>query len=84
MGGGYKWWGGGGQGRGDPLLPSNQGVLCSSHISQMGQDFSPADAEVKVPSVQNPELTNVLPVKPKVGQNIAMHASPLPGMIYLS
>ena len=34
------------------------------------------DAEIKVPSVENPELTNVLPVKPGVGQNIAMHAYP--------
>ena len=35
------------------------------------------DAEIKVPSVENPELTNVLPaLKPGVGQNIATHASP--------
>ena len=32
-----------------------------------------ADAEIKVPSVETPELTNVLPVKPAVGQNIAAH-----------
>ena len=35
-----------------------------------------ADAEISVPSVENPELTNVLPLKPGVGQNIAVHASP--------
>ena len=27
------------------------------------------------PSVENPELSKVLPPKPGVGQNIAMHAS---------
>ena len=26
-------------------------------------------AEIKVPSVENPELTNVLPLKHRVGQN---------------
>ena len=34
------------------------------------------DSEIKVPSVENPELTNCLSLKPGVGQNIAMHASP--------
>ena len=34
-----------------------------------------ADAEIKVPSVENSELPKVLPLKPGVGQNIAMHAS---------
>ena len=34
-----------------------------------------ADAEIKAPSVENPGLTNVLPRKPGVGQNIATHAS---------
>ena len=33
-----------------------------------------ADAKNKVPSVENPELTNVLPLKPGVGQNLAVHA----------
>ena len=28
------------------------------------------DAEIKVLSVQNPELTNVLPLKPGVGQDL--------------
>ena len=32
------------------------------------------DTEIKVPSVENPELTNVLPLRPGVGQNIATHA----------
>ena len=33
-------------------------------------------AEIKVPCVENPELWNCLPLKPGVGQSIAMHASP--------
>ena len=32
--------------------------------------------KLRSPSAENPELTNVLPLKPGVGQNIAMHASP--------
>ena len=35
-----------------------------------------ADTEIKVPSVENPEMTNILPLKPWVSQNIASHASP--------
>ena len=35
-----------------------------------------ADAEIKAHSVESPELTNVLPLKPGVGQNIASDASP--------
>ena len=34
------------------------------------------DAEIKVPSVENPEPINVLPLKPGAGQNIVMHALP--------
>ena len=37
-------------------------------------------AEFKDPSIENPELTNVLRVKPGVGQNIVVHDSPLPGI----
>ena len=33
------------------------------------QQCDTAEAEMKVPSVENPELTNVLPLKPGVGQN---------------
>ena len=33
-----------------------------------------ADVEISNPSVENPELTNVLPLRPGVGQNIATHA----------
>ena len=32
--------------------------------------------EIKVPSVENAKLTNALPLKPGVGQNIDTHASP--------
>ena len=32
-------------------------------------------AEIKVPYVENPELWNFLPLKPGVGQSIALHAS---------
>ena len=39
-----------------------------------------ADAEVKVHSVENPELANVLSLYPGVGQNIATHASPTAGI----
>ena len=34
-----------------------------------------ADAEIKVPSVENPELKKVLPLKPKIGQYIDMYAT---------
>ena len=34
------------------------------------------DAEIKAPSVEKPELTNILPLKPGVCQNIATDASP--------
>ena len=34
------------------------------------------DAEAMVPSVEKQEVTNVLPLKSGVGQNIASHASP--------
>ena len=40
------------------------GVLCTAY------------AEIKISSVENTELTNVLPLKSGLGQNIAMHASP--------
>ena len=40
------------------------GVLCTAY------------AEIKIPSVENTELTNVLLLKSGLGQNIATHASP--------
>ena len=42
-----------------------------------------ADAEIKDPSVKNPELSKVFPLKPWVGQNIAMHASPIDRNFFL-
>ena len=44
-------------------------------------DFT-ADAEINVPSVENPKLTDVLP-KPEAGQNIATHASPTARNLFL-
>ena len=35
------------------------------------------DAEIKVPSVENRELSLVLSSKPTAGQNITLHASPI-------
>ena len=43
----------------------------------LNQQWGTADAESKVPSVENPELTDVLPSKPGVGQNTAVYASPI-------
>ena len=42
-----------------------------------------AVAEIKAPSLENPKLTNVLPLKPGVGQNIATHASPTAKIFFL-
>ena len=52
---------------------SCQWVLC-----RLALQWGLADAEVVVPSVETPELTSVFPLKPGVGQNIAMHAWSLP------
>ena len=38
---------------------------------------------MKVPSVENPELTNVLHLKPGAGQNIATHAFPTTRNLFL-
>ena len=51
-------------------------VTCHLHFWQNDRDLLLAtvggtvDAEIKVPSVKNPELTNVLPLKQGVSQNI--------------
>ena len=34
------------------------------------------DAEIKVSSAENPELTNVLPIKRGLGRNISLHVLP--------
>ena len=42
------------------------------------------DAEINmVPCVENPELTNGLPLKLAVGQNITTHASPTASNFFL-
>ena len=43
---------------------------------------SPADAEIEVSSVENSEL-KVLPLKPGVGQYIAIHATPIAKAFFL-
>ena len=51
------------------LTPSKQYFLFQ--LPQWGT----ADAEIKVPSVEKPDVTNILLFKLGVDQNIAMHAS---------
>ena len=43
-----------------------------------------ADAEIKGPSVENPEIKGSLPVKPGVCQNAATHATPAARDLFLS
>ena len=59
-------------------------VCTITHVMSMDEtaDWLPADAEIKVPSVENPELTNSLPLKPGAGQNIAMHALTTARILY--
>ena len=45
-------------------------------FTNLSQRRGTTDEETKVPSVENLELTNVLPSKPAVGENIALHARP--------
>ena len=52
-----------------PALPLNS-YLCLLSFPAVGT----VDAEIEVPSFANPEVTNVFLLKPRVGQNIAMHA----------
>ena len=54
-------------------------LWCCSHLPHLGLHDSQCgtvDAEIEVPSVEDPEVTSVLPLKPGEGQNIARHASP--------
>ena len=57
--------------------PENLGFCCCSG--------GPEDAEIKVPSFENPEMTifNVLSLNSRVGQNIALHASPTAMNVFL-
>ena len=45
------------------------GFVCLPAVADCGW-------KIKVPYVENPELWNFLPLKPGVGQSIAVHASP--------
>ena len=54
-------------------------LWCCSHLLHLGMHdlrCGTVDAGIKVPSVENPEVTSVFPLKPREGQNIARHASP--------
>ena len=53
---------------------SNMATLTYSPIFRIRM-WSTMDAETKVPSVDNVELTNVLPLKPGVGRKIATFAT---------
>ena len=53
--------------------------VCPSLSSEVGT----ADAEINIPSVGNPELTSVLDVQPRAGQNIALHALPTASNFFL-
>ena len=58
-------------------------ILCAwldSEVQELANSHRVVTCSLKlVPSVENPELTHVLPVKPGVCQNIAMDASPTAG-----
>ena len=54
--------------------PYYRSIILSPCYGQLPTDpMAAADEQMKIPSVENPELTNVL-FKPGVGQNIAMRA----------
>ena len=57
-----------------PRLSSTTRTLAHHHT--IYPQWGTADAQIKVPSAENLELSCVLALKPGVGQNIAMHASP--------
>ena len=59
------------------LKPENLGFYCRSG--------GPEDTEIKVHSFENPEMTtfNVLSINSRVGQNIALHASPTARNVFL-
>ena len=47
------------------------------NVDALFEDPLPSvDAQIKVPSVANPQLTNGLRLKPGIGQNIATHVLP--------
>ena len=42
------------------------------------------NTEIRIPTVENPELVFSLPLKPAGGHNIAMDASPTAGKVFLA
>ena len=62
-------------------LELKRGLYVAPENSLTLQEIYPqrdtADAEIKVPSVDSAEPTNILPLKFGVGQNIAANASPI-------
>ena len=67
-----RWWRGGGGG-----VMFDAVVFCALlciTLLMLSPQWGPANAEIQVPSVENSELRNVLPLRLRVGQNIAMHA----------
>ena len=52
------------------IVQSSKGELCQVLSLQWGT----VDAEIKVPYVKNPKLTNVLPLKPGAAHDVAAHA----------
>ena len=67
----------------NPKLSRHSGRFCSETTAHQQQQLNPkfpqwrtADADIKVFSANDPELSKVLPMKPEVGQNTATHTSP--------
>ena len=60
------------------LTETKAAATSAFHPSAYLQHFvwGTADAEIKVHSFENPELTNMFTLKPGVSQNITMHALP--------
>ena len=65
-------------GGGKNSIRADMGNLYSTLFLALFMLYPPqwGNVEIKVPSVGNSELTDGLLLKPGVGQNIAMHASP--------
>ena len=78
-GGGRCWWGGGGGVMFDIVVFC--GLLCITLV--LSPHWGPVNAEIQVPSVENSELRDVLPLRLRVGQNIATHALPMAGNFLL-
>ena len=51
------------------------------HVQTRGAGGGTADAEIKVLSAENPEVSKFFAFKPTLGQNMASHASPAAGIL---